>query len=706
MLKIHLMGISGSGMSGVAFLASQMGYEVTGCDLKKDGHDKSHLEGIDLLVVSPAVLYQSKLEPELIQAKEKNIVITWEEFVAKYLMKDKFVIAIAGTHGKSTTTAMVGKIMEDNGLDPTVLLGAVVPQWGKNARFGNSKYFVIEADEFNDNFLHYHPDIIVINNIEFDHPDYFKDQKQLNDSFDKFIKNLDEDGILIRESDSLKKQFNLRVLGKHNQKNANMAFLVAKKLGISDEQITKSLEGFEGIGRRMEEIGKNVFDDYAHHPSAIKTTLEGVREKYPNSRIWAIVEPHGFKRTKALLSFYKNAFDSVDKVLVGPIYKARDVVDESINPESVVKVSSHTDIKGCHSVNEILDTIRNQKKDDDIFVIMGAGNSNNWAKEISLIVNGTSFKDITTLKVGGKIKYYFEVKSKDELVEKIKFAKKNNLKVFVIGGGTDIAVSDNDFNGVVIKYIGNSSEFTVVGSYTLVTAEAGMNWDDLVKVSVDKNLQGMECLSGIPGTVGASPIQNIGAYGQELSNVFVELNAYDIENEKFVKFNKDDCKFGYRESIFKQKEYWQKYIITDITLKLNEYKDKDLELQTIRDEILRVRSEKLEDPNEIPNAGSFFKNPIVSLAKKDKILKEHPDLKYFPFNDKIKIPAGWLIEKTGWKGKSLGSVKVSDKHALIITNPEGRGGFNDVKKLADKITEDVKSMFGITLEPEVQYINI
>lgn len=316
--------------------------------------------------------------------------------------------------------------------------------------------------------------------------------------------------------------------------------------------------------------------------------------------------------------------------------------------------------------------------------------------------NFTSFKDLTTLKVGGNIKYFREASSKKDVVEAVDFAKKHNLEIFIIGGGTDIAVSDKNFDGLVIKYIGNKLQMTG----DRITADAGVIWDDLVKLAVERNLQGIECLSGIPGSVGASPIQNIGAYGQELSETFVKLTAYDIENKRFLIFANKDCKFGYRDSIFKSKNYWQKFIIIDITLKLKKHEDKDIELQTIRDEILRVREEKLENPKNIPNAGSFFKNPIINLSKKVELEKMFPDIKIYPFNNGYKVFAGFLIEKARWKGKSLGPVKVSDKHALVLTNPEGKGSFSDIKKLADAIITDVYAKFGITLEPEVQYINI
>lgn len=314
----------------------------------------------------------------------------------------------------------------------------------------------------------------------------------------------------------------------------------------------------------------------------------------------------------------------------------------------------------------------------------------------------TNFKSLTTLKVGGEIKYFREVSSEEELIQAVKFAKENNLTVFILGGGSDIAPSDNYFDGLVIKYTANK----INRSKNKITADAGVMWDDLVKFSVENNLQGLDCLSGIPGTVGAAPIQNIGAYGQELSDSFVSLRAYDIESENFKTFDKKQCKFGYRESIFKAKNYWQKFVITNITLSLKNYSDPDITLQNIRDEILRVRDEKLVNPFEIPNAGSFFKNPIVEKNIKDTLVIQYPDIVAFPFNNEYKISAGWLIEKAGWKGKSLGPVKVSDKHALVLTNPDGKGNFSDIKKLADAIISDVYEKFKIRLEPEVQYINI
>lgn len=380
------MGVGGSGVSGVAALASKMGYKVTGCDLETGGHDASHLKNADLLVVTPAVFYQSAKHPELVEGEKRKIVLTWQEFLGKYLQKGKKVIAIAGTHGKSTTTAMVGKLLEDAGFDPLVNLGANYKNWGGGARFGNGEYFVTEADEFYDNFLNYHPEIIILNTVEFDHPDYFKSEKQMRDSYQKFIGNLVGKKILITQKDSLQKRLNLKVFGEHNQKNANMAYALGKKLGIKEETIIKSLEGFEGIGRRMELIsdvgGIKVYDDYAHHPTAIKATVEAMREKYPNNRLWVIDEPHGYARTKALLPLYKNVFKDADKVIIGPIFKARDNKTFAMTPSLVAKMSGCLGAIGVNSFNQIKNILSKEIRFGDVIIVMGAGKSNLWAKEI------------------------------------------------------------------------------------------------------------------------------------------------------------------------------------------------------------------------------------------------------------------------------------------------------------------------------------
>ena len=212
--KIHFMGMGGAGVSAVAAFAKNAGYGISGCDidqtsqflfpLRKENvalypnHDPRHLENIDILVVSPAIESLDQNNPEVVEAKQKGIpVIIGEKFLADTILKDKKVIAVAGVHGKSTTTAMVGKILEDASLDPSVLVGAIVADWGRNYRLGKGEYFVLEADEYQEKFLLYHPYLSVVTALEMDHPEFFKNQGQIQEAFQKFVNNTTKDGAVV-----------------------------------------------------------------------------------------------------------------------------------------------------------------------------------------------------------------------------------------------------------------------------------------------------------------------------------------------------------------------------------------------------------------------------------------------------------------------------------------------------------------------------
>lgn len=334
-----------------------------------------------------------------------------------------------------------------------------------------------------------------------------------------------------------------------------------------------------------------------------------------------------------------------------------------------------------------------------------------------------SFKELTTLKVGGNIENYFEISGALELKKVALFAKKRNLPIFVIGEGSDILVSDKDFKGVVIKYIGKKIEIVPQGAYSFVTSEGGQKWDYLVETSVNKKLQGIECLSGIPGTVGAAPVQNIGAYGQEIKDTFHSLRAYDLTKNDIVVFSKKDCHFKYRESVFKKKESWQRFVIVSVTLKLkNDGKpavkyaslkkylsDNNIlkpDLLTVRKAVLKVREQKFENYKKVPNAGSFFKNPLLKRKTYLKLKEKYGDIPCFENSDgTYKCFAGWFIEKAGWKGKSYNNAAVSQVHALILTNPNSTASAQDILELSERIIQSVYKKFHIKLEKEVQFIN-
>lgn len=420
------MGIGGSGCQGAAGIALSLGYSVSGCDQNLDrenlvsdlknlpihpSHSPAHLENIDLLIFSPAVLAFGSQNREVKEARKRKIpTLTWQEFVGLYLQKDKFVLAVSGTHGKSSTSGFLGFILEKGGFDPTVLLGAKVLDWGKNFRVGKGKYFVIEADEFNNNFFNYKPDIAVILSLEFDHPEFFKDFEQILESFEKFILasakktvvvgNVGDNGVakLIKiispkvssliTFDNPDPQIKINLPGSHQLLNATAAFLVASILGISREEILKALNEFKGLERRLELVriykGAKIYDDYAHHPTEIEKTIEAAEELYPKNRLIGIFQPHMFSRTKALLPDFVRVLknSSFDKIVISDIFAAREKNPDGVKSPDLVEAIGDKRVEYMGDLKKVALFLRKFLKKGDVCINMGAGDINKLAKLI------------------------------------------------------------------------------------------------------------------------------------------------------------------------------------------------------------------------------------------------------------------------------------------------------------------------------------
>lgn len=338
-----------------------------------------------------------------------------------------------------------------------------------------------------------------------------------------------------------------------------------------------------------------------------------------------------------------------------------------------------------------------------------------------MVRESIELKEFTTMKTGGSARYFFAVKNTEDVKEAVFFAKEKNLPIFVLGGGSNVVISDEGFEGVVIKMEIKNIEFKEIDKNTsIVSAGAGVEWDDLVEKTVNKNLYGLENLSLIPGTVGASPVQNIGAYGVEAGDVILYVEVLNVETMSIKKISNKECLFGYRDSLFKTKE-GKKFIILSVAFKLKkdgelnmEYKDiKDYfkinkikpTLKSLRRAIVEIRKSKLPDINKIGTAGSFFKNPIVSKNKIEEIIEKYSDARYFP--DKkgfFKVSAAWLLDNvSGCKGVCVGGACVYEHHALVLIN-KGGATTKEIIFLSDKIIQDVKNKTGIVLEYEVNII--
>ncbi len=336
------------------------------------------------------------------------------------------------------------------------------------------------------------------------------------------------------------------------------------------------------------------------------------------------------------------------------------------------------------------------------------------------VLKNISLKNLNTFGVDVKSKYFVEVYSEEELKQVLNSEEFPHQQKLILGSGSNILFT-KDFDGLIIKNsISGIKLLDEDSNKVIVEAGAGVIWDELVKYCIDKNIGGIENLSYIPGMVGAAPIQNIGAYGQELEDTFYELNGIYVDNCETKNFNKSECSFSYRNSIFKN-ELKNKFVITSVRLKLNNNPDANFSYNPVKEEVekrnikhptikdireivIDIRKNKLPDPVEIGNAGSFFKNPVVAKEKFKVLEKEYPDLKYFFIDDyNIKIPAAWLIEKCGWKGKRIGDAGTHKMQPLVIVN-YGNASGKEIYEISMMIKNDVKTSFEITLENEVNIL--
>lgn len=340
------------------------------------------------------------------------------------------------------------------------------------------------------------------------------------------------------------------------------------------------------------------------------------------------------------------------------------------------------------------------------------------------ILDGVPLAPLTTLGVGGAARHYVRIGAPEQVARAITWAQDRNVDVLVLGGGSNLLVGDDGFPGLVIQVAINGLTFDRSTDHTDVTGGAGESWDDVVAAAVDRGLAGIECLSGIPGYVGATPIQNVGAYGQDVAETIVRVDAFDREADASRSFSNAECAFGYRDSRFKRSEP-NRYIVTSVTFRLENdgsprirypellrhIESRGIESPTLnatRESVLAIRRGKsmVIDPADADSrsAGSFFTNPVVSLDVADAIRIE--GMPRYPAGDHVKLSAAWLIERAGFaKGHVAGNVGLSTKHALAIVN-RGGGTASEIVALADDIRERVFERFAVELVPEPVFVNV
>ena len=340
------------------------------------------------------------------------------------------------------------------------------------------------------------------------------------------------------------------------------------------------------------------------------------------------------------------------------------------------------------------------------------------------IQNNYSLKYLNTFGIDVSAKQFVAFKTTDELAEAFDLNKPSTFNLqpstLILGGGSNILFT-SDYNGLVLKNeIAGIEKINEDDQHVYLRAGAGVNWHSFVMYCIENNLAGAENLSLIPGNVGASPMQNIGAYGTEIKDIFYELEAYSIADKKTIHFSNADCEFGYRESVFKNRLKNQ-FVITSVTYRLNKFPSfntsygaietelqkmgvQDLSIRAVSDAVISIRRSKLPDPKEIGNAGSFFKNPTIPNEQFEKLRAEFPSITGYKVNEnETKLAAGWLIEQAGWKGYRKGDAGCHAKQALVLVNYSHAKGA-EILQLSEKIIDSVNVMFGVQLHREVNII--
>ncbi len=439
--NVHFVGIGGIGMSAIAEILTASGLTASGCDLKRSaasdllerrgvrvllGHDPAHLAGVDLVVVTAAIRGQNQ---EIDAAISSGIPVVRRSAILGDLVNRKRGIGVAGTHGKTTTSAMIATILEEAGLDPTVLVGGMIRSYGTNAKAGRGEFVVVEADEYDRTFHAIHPEIAVVTNIESDHLEYFGSFDAIVEAFRIYLEGIRPGGTVIGCSDdptvvkvleSLSPQnarrviryglgpgsevtatgvtfeqrgssfdvpgvgsFKLLVPGEHNVRNALGAIAAARQLGIEPRVIGSALAGYLGVDRRFQVLGDFagaiIVDDYAHHPTEIRATIAAARNGYPGHRIVALFQPHLFSRTRDFAAEFAQALSGADVAIVAPIYAAREKPIPGVSARMIADAARGIEFLDRGN-NEICNEMRRRLQPGDVFISMGAGDVNEIAE--------------------------------------------------------------------------------------------------------------------------------------------------------------------------------------------------------------------------------------------------------------------------------------------------------------------------------------
>lgn len=755
--NIFIVGIKGVAMTNLAVILKKMGKRVTGSDVAEEfitdkllqknkidyliGFNTKILDKKTGLVIYSAA-HQGDENPLVIKAKKLKIKTAHQiEVIAELLSFFGKKIAVCGSHGKTTTSALLSYVLINLKREPSYLIGA--PRFN-NLPGGNLQkkdYFVVEADEYGLNppknitpkFNYLNPDYILCNNIDFDHPDIYQNIEQTKKAFLNFFDKkklficVDDNNLMsiakqlnrkqyktfgfsaladlkivsvigsenttkftVQLPNKHQKTFIISLFGKKNVSNATGVILLLLDLGFSPEKIRNAMMDFSGAERRFQSVYQNedymLFDDYGHHPTEIEATIEAARSRFNNKRIIIIFQPHTYSRTSALKEEFIMALTAADRCLLLPIFpSAREKKEEfgvsSYDLERLAQKKNKRNLQSFDTKDKLLDKLKKIINPGDIIFTMGAGDVYKLKDKIIKIINLKSTSQILnlkrkvelfpflTLRTHAVAERFLEAKTKNDLINAKKYCLKHNLPLFILGGGSNLAIIKDKIPGLVVKNsYRNLKVLQKNVDNVIISVSSGYPVSQLISETIEPGYEGFEYHKGLPGTVGGALYMN-SKWTRPL-NYFSDnlVSAVLVDKKgKVKKVDKKYFKFGYDFSILQQ----TKEILLEAVFRLKKTDHKTLEKRA--EESFEYR--KKTQPIGQTTSGCFFKNPGNQSA-------------------------GLLIDRSGLKGFRVGDFIVSEKHANFIINL-GNGKPEDLLELIEIIKSRVRERFNIELEEEV-----
>ncbi|MCZ6691028.1 MAG: UDP-N-acetylmuramate--L-alanine ligase [Planctomycetota bacterium] len=739
-MKVHCLGIGGAGLSGLARMLRAAGHFLTGEDAEEGpflsglrdagipitvGEDAPLPDGTELVVRSAAVPIS---HPRLREAAERRVPVQKYAQAITLAGEGQKLVAVAGTHGKTTTSALIAHILVQAGRDPSFLVGGNISHLGGSARRGAGEIFVAEACEYDRSFLHLSPWIGVITNIEADHLDFYRDLDEIVEAFGSFVERIHPDGMLLiplgdegaeraarrarcrverfaigSDSDwrgdrgaSLPEGTQIRVSrqgrpvgsfsiplpGLHNVSNGMAAIAAAGALDLSVEEIRQAISTFRTVDRRFQILLSGddlaVVSDYAHHPTELETVLESCSQTFGDRRQVLVFQPHQRARTATFLDRFARTLSKADRVLVAPIYGAREG-DRSGEVTSSTLVDRIRlcggDADTLPDLPEIPGRVAEEIEPGDVVLVIGAGDIYQVAQPIAdlgelgspatmLSEASVHLSHLTSFKLGGPVNSYRTPENLQELREVVLEAGRTGSRILCVGGGNNLLARDEGFDGILVDLRRMNR---LHSSRTRIIAEAGVSLPRLMRRAERLSLSGLEALAGIPGTVGGGVAMNAGGRNGAMSD-FVDGVGIVLPDGEIAFRRKEEMKFRYRGCELGGG------IVYEVVLCLRRGKREEIRRGTA--DIMKRK--RRSQPYGQSSAGCIFRNPEGDSA-------------------------GRLIESAGLKGERIGGAMVSMLHANFIVN-DGEATSSDVFRLIERVQQAVRIRFGVSLELEVRVI--